>query len=123
MRAGRRRYAGKIAAADLGKAATRAQCPVADSPGGNPEDPRHCDDAKCQGPWQHSSRDRFAPAGVSVGRQADVLLLWQRCVLLDAEALAGAADDGPALWNGNAHLRDANCAWSIAGRLFSAGSL
>src|SRR5579862_919190 len=123
MRAGRRRYAGKIAAADLGKAATRAQCPVADSPRGNPEDPRHCDDAKCQGPWPHRPRDRFAPAGVSVDRQADVLLLWQRCVLLVAEALARAANDGPALWDGNTHLRDANRARSIAGRLFSARSV
>jgi hypothetical protein len=83
----------KVAAADLGKRTAGAQCPAADSPGWNSEDAGAGDDAIREGLGQHRAGDCILVAGQSADRQADVLLLWQRCVLLIAEALTGPADD------------------------------
>src|SRR5208282_266304 len=113
-------HAGKIAAADLGKRTAGAKYPAADSPGWNPEDAGAGDDTIREGLGQHRAGDCVLVAGQPAHRQADVLLLRERGVLLIAEALTGPADDRTAVRYGNPHLRDADCDGGAAGRLSGA---
>ena len=50
-------------------------------------------------------------------RQADVLLLWKRSVLLTPEATSGKSHHRAPLRNGKPYLRDPNRAWRLEGRL------
>src|SRR5208282_3782787 len=77
------------------------------------------DDTIREGLGQHRAGDCVLVAGQPAHRQADVLLLRERGVLLIAEALTGPADDRTAVRYGNPHLRDADCDGGAAGVILS----
>ena len=106
LRAAGGRYPGETSSADFPKRPAHQELPIADSACRHPETSCTHDHAICQGTGQHGAGDRFPAAGNRGHRQADVLLLRQRCFLLPAETAARKPQHRLAVWNGKSHLRD-----------------
>src|SRR5438105_13328328 len=114
MRAHRGRYPGETSAANSPERTIAQELATADPLGWDFENSHTDEHAVCEGIGRNGIRNCLPTAGRAGCRQTSILLLRQRCLLLHAETAAWQSQHSSALWDGEPHLRDANCAERIA---------